>query len=217
MKCRKMGGLLLSAMMALTPVSVLAADGFTDVEAGAWYIPYVNEIVEKGLMNGIGNNQFAPNSQLTRAEFAQIIWNNFMNKEVSGTEPFRDTAGTWYEDAATFCRQYDFITGYADGSFGGDDLITRQQMITILNRVSKKTPWLSFVGGVSDSTGGPLDRFPDRNEVADWAEDAMIWGVLFGIIGGSDYLRPNGITTRAEAAKMLAVWKHYATTSMLFG
>lgn len=41
---------------------------FTDVPADAWYAPYVAACVEEGLMQGVGNNAFAPGKELTHME-----------------------------------------------------------------------------------------------------------------------------------------------------
>ena len=44
-----------------------AASRFTDVNKDAWYAPAVEYVRGRDWMNGVGNNQFAPQATLDRA------------------------------------------------------------------------------------------------------------------------------------------------------
>ena len=47
--------------------------GFTDVPATRWSAPYVSYCASVGIIDGIGNNKFAPEGKLTGYQFAKIL------------------------------------------------------------------------------------------------------------------------------------------------
>lgn len=65
-----------------------AASPFTDVNKDAWYAPAVEYVRERDWMNGVGNNQFAPQATLDRATFAQILYNLAGQPELPSEEDF---------------------------------------------------------------------------------------------------------------------------------
>ena len=92
------------ALAALSvSISALAAvedTGFSDVDANAWYAEAVLYCREHNLMAGIGNSQFAPESNLTRAQLATVLYRIEGTPAVTGTDAFTDTPdGAWYSDA----------------------------------------------------------------------------------------------------------------------
>lgn len=48
---------------------------FSDLDAGAWYHEAVDYVLQNGLMGGYGDGRFGPGNVLTRAQFAQILYN----------------------------------------------------------------------------------------------------------------------------------------------
>ena len=74
--------------------------GFSDVEAGAWYAEAVAYCREHGLMSGTSATMFAPESNLTRAQLATVLYRIEGEPAVTGTDAFTDTPdGAWYSDA----------------------------------------------------------------------------------------------------------------------
>jgi hypothetical protein len=119
--------------------------------------------------------------------------------EVTGENPFDDVpAGTWYTDAVIWAAENKIVEGYGNGKFGPSDDITREQLATILYRYAQ-TKGKGFTGAWMF----PLN-FPDAAEVSDWADEAMHWMVMNGVIQGkSGKLVPQGGASRAEAATMI--------------
>ena len=78
--------LVISILYSLFTFCIIA-DGrlFTDVEADAWYAPYVADCVEKGLMIGTSDTEFSPDSTVTRAMFIQSLYKYYQNK-IQGTD-----------------------------------------------------------------------------------------------------------------------------------
>lgn len=123
------------------PVTV----SFTDVPADAWYAEAVNTLASLGVIKGIGDDQFAPNRTITRAEFT-VIAMRFANISADVTNPFTDIAtNDWYYTAVTSAVSYGWINGYSDGSFRPQATITRAEVVTIVNRMLNRTADRNFV------------------------------------------------------------------------
>lgn len=167
---------------------------FTDVAADEWYYDAVRFVSENSLMNGIDNNLFAPNANLSRAQLAQILYNKESRPAVNSDNIFSDVAmGEWYTDAITWAAANNIVGGYGNGLFGPDDNITREQLAVMLWRY----------------TGEPVANvevaFNDADQISDFAQAAIRWAVENGILNGKDgnMLDPQGFATRAEVAQML--------------
>ena len=168
---------------------------FIDVSTEAWYYDAVKFVNQNGLMNGVGNGRFAPESHLSRAMLAEILYNKEGRPAVTAASSFSDVGiGAWYTDAVTWAAANSIVGGYGNGQFAPDDDITREQFAVILYRYAGNpippNLWLDFT---------------DAYKVSDWAQDAMRWAVDQGILKGkgNGILDPAGKATRAEAAQML--------------
>ena len=125
---------------------------FTDVPADAWYGNAVHTLASLGIIKGIGNDQFAPNRTITRAEFA-VIAMRFANLSATVTNPFTDIASNdWYYSAVTSAVSYGWINGYNDGTFRPYATITRAEVATIVNRMLNRTADRDFVDGSAVTT-----------------------------------------------------------------
>ena len=111
--------LLLALSIAVPAFAAVEDTGFSDVDAGSWYAEAVMYCREHNLMAGIGNNQFAPESNLTRAQLAAVLYRIEGTPAVTGTDSFTDTPdGAWYSDAVLWASQQALVSGYGGGLFG---------------------------------------------------------------------------------------------------
>lgn len=130
---------------------------FTDVPADAWYAKAVNSLASLGILEGVGNNLFAPDRPITRAEFT-VIAMRFTEGDVTGTNIFSDVhTNDWFYDHVVGSIQYGWITGYADGTFQPNKTISRAEVTTIVNRMLGRSADQHFVDQNSDK----LRAFPD--------------------------------------------------------
>ncbi len=171
---------------------------FTDVAEGDWFYDAVRYAYENGLMDGVGGNRFAPNSETTRAQLVTILYRLEGQPAVSGDLPFTDVeAGTWYTNAILWAAQNGIVNGVNDTEFAPGDEITRQQLVTILYRYAE-----AKVCDVSASAD--LSGYPDAGQVQGYAQPAMAWAVAEGIVEGMDgNLNPAGNASRAQIATIL--------------
>lgn len=113
---------------------------FTDVAENAWYRVQISTIAEMGILNGRGNHHFAPDSPITRAEFATICVRFAGEIPESGCRIFTDIQGHWAEKTINRAACLGWIGGYEDGSFHPDSLISRAEAVTIVNRMLHRLP-----------------------------------------------------------------------------
>ena len=172
---------------------------FPDVTEGDWFYDAVRYAYETGLMDGVGDNLFAPNSQTTRAQLVTILYRLEGEPEVSGTSGFSDVAaGTWYTDAVAWAAQNGIVNGVSDTEFAPGDDITREQLAAILYRYAAYQ-------GYDVSQRADLSGFGDAESISGYAQEALSWahaqGLVLGFEDGS--LRPQGTASRAQIAAVL--------------
>ena len=188
--------LALALTLGLTTPALAAVDdtGFSDVDADAWYAEAVMYCREHNLMAGIGNDQFAPESSLTRAQFATVLYRIEGAPAVTGTDTFTDTpSGAWYSNAVLWASQQNLISGYGGGLFGPNDPVSREQMATIFWRYAGSPA----ADGASDYT--------DEASIASYAAAAVDWASVNNIVvpASAGVFSPKSSATRAHAAAAL--------------
>ena len=170
--------------------------GFSDLgSVGTWYHEAVDYVLRNGLMGGYGNGLFGPNDNLSRAQFAQILFNREGRPVVNYLLQYSDVAnGAWYTEAIRWATSQGIVGGYGNGMFGPNDNITREQLAVMLWRYA----------GSPAATDKEL-HFTDADQASGFALEALRWAVENGIINGygDGLLGPQGQATRAQVAQML--------------
>ncbi len=172
---------------------------FDDVKPGNWFYNDVAYVYEKGIMDGVDNRVFSPNTTLNRAMFVTMLYRVAGEPAVSKTADFSDVpGGTWFSDAVAWASSQGIVDGYDDDLFGPYNSLTREQLATILYRYAK---WSGR------STYAPTDAlagFADAAEVSAYALDAMRWAVYTGLMQGSENgLEPQSSASRAQVAAII--------------
>ena len=188
------------ARRAVTDSEVAWSIAFTDIIPSAWYFGAVGSAVEAGLMNGYSANTFAPGGALTREMFVTILY-RLAGMPEAGVSSFTDVPeGQWYSDAIAWGEDSGIIEGVSDSVFGLGNMVTRQEMMTILYR------YVIAADAADGAEPGDLADYGDGGSVANWALEAMEFGVGSGLITGvgGNLLDPGGQSTRAQAATLFA-------------
>ena len=172
---------------------------FHDVTEGDWFYEAVRYAYETGLMDGVGDSLFAPNSETTRAQLVTILYRLAGEPEPGGDSGFSDVAaGTWYTDAVAWAAQNGIVNGVSDTEFAPGDDITREQLAAILYRYAAYQ-------GYDVSQRADLSGFGDASSISGYAQEALSWahaqGLVLGFEDGS--LRPQGTASRAQIAAVL--------------
>lgn len=174
---------------------------FTDVNGNDWFYDYVKYVYTNGLMNGISDTEFAPNSDVTRAMFVTVLYRMENEPDISDEMigyPFEDVdAQSWYGDAVYWARHNGIVEGHSDTIFAPEQKITREQMAAIVYRYAQ---FKGYDVSVGEDTN--ILSYADAMSISEYAIPAMQWACGSGIINGKDngILDPQGNTTRAEAA-----------------
>lgn len=174
--------LFLSAIMLCTfALSCFASEikqepsAFSDVPANAWYAEAVAYCQENGWINGTSATTFTPNGTMTRTMVANALYNRAGSPAVTGKDAFTDAKeGAWYSNAVLWASQNDIITGHGNGLFGVNDPVTREQLVTILWRLS---------GSPAAESSIP---FAGQNSISTYALTAVSWAKNSNIINGKN-------------------------------
>ena len=182
---------VLTLLLAIT-VPALAAD-LTDVPTGAWYAEDVAWCREHGIMSGTGSTTFSPNVNMSRAMLATVLYRAAGSPAVTGQADFSDVpAGAYYNSAAKWADDHNYINGYGNRVFGSDDPVTRQDMVTILWR---------YAG----SPAATAADFADESSISPYAAPAVDWARENDIVSGvgGNRFDPKGTASRAQVAAIL--------------
>ncbi len=196
---KRVAGIVLFLAMLFGMNRTGLAASFPDVPSSEWYYDTVMWASENGLITGYDDGRFGPGDDLQRGQFATILYR--MEGEPAQTfEPgiYSDVEdGKFYSDAVVWAKHEGVITGYDDGRFGPTDIVTREQVATILYRYAQKQ-------GKDTSAAGEIEAYPDGGSVAGFAYDGVRFALGAGMIrhdGG--YINPGGNASRAQIATIL--------------
>jgi len=169
---------------------------YSDIAGDEWFVEAVDELTRRGIMTGLEEGVFAPYQPVTRATVILVLWRLEGSPDAEVEAPFPD-AEPWFETAAAWAKGSGIATGYTDGTFGGRDTVTREQLACFLAQ------YAAYKG--ETLAQGALNLFSDAAEISEWAQNAMAHAVGMGILqGGNDgRLDPGGVTNRAALAVML--------------
>ena len=186
--------LLVAALLVTMIPSAFAANSFTDVRSTDWFSDAVSYVQERGLMSGTSATHFSPNEPTTRAMLVTILYRAAGQPETTGQSSFADVlARDYFANAVAWASENNIVTGYSRTRFGSNDPVSREQIATLLWR---------YAGSPS---AGSAQNFADRNQISDYAADAVNWARANGIVNGRPGNRfdPKANATRAEVATIL--------------
>ena len=113
---------------------------FTDVESGQWYLNAVAWAANEGIVNGVGEGKFAPNSDITREQIATILYKYSQKKSaidaasVAIIAPDRNKISDWAMEGMSWAVAEKLITGKDGGVLDPGGKATRAEIATILMR-----------------------------------------------------------------------------------
>lgn len=171
---------------------------FSDT-ANHWAAESIAFCAARELFKGVGGGRFAPDAPMTRAMFATVLYRIAGMPAVSGANSFYDVAaGQWYTDAILWGQSTGIISGYGNGLFGTNDLVTREQMCVMLSR------YLQWAGYALPAVTA-AKQFGDNAQIADWAAESIRFCQMHGLINGrsNGLFAPKENATRAENSAVL--------------
>ena len=176
---------------------------YSDVAEADWFYEDVAYAWNKGLMLGVSETEFSPNTNMTRAQTVLVLYRLAGEPAVEAENVFTDLTANWYRDAVIWAYGNGITKGTSETTFSPDAPATRAELVTFLYRYAG-------LAGFDASAGVELDQFTDGSAVPGWAEEAIQWSVAEGVIKGApvagsdkNAICPNDNATRAECAAIL--------------
>lgn len=195
------------AMLSTSPETMLyyspLGNLFSDVLPGKWYVRAIDEMVDRGIMNGVGGYAFDPDGLVTRGMLVTLLYRYSgasLKKGYERTNPFTDVGSKrYYAAAVEWAYRNDIIDGMTKTLFAPDQSVTREQMAKIIDR------FLASRGNALPKGEDCRNAFADGSDISRWAlkyvNNAVSAGLLKGDQAGN--LRPQGNATRAEVSTVL--------------
>ena len=177
------------------PAAPGTAPTFSDVPSTYWAYTDIEALAAKGIVSGFPDGTFQPGAAVTRAQFVKMLDLTLGLKPSAAPTRFVDVAtSAWYAPYVSAAVQAGIVRGTSPTTFAPDATLTREQLAVLLARALKLTHATTL-------------HFSDGAQIDAWAlkgvEEAVAAGYINGFPGGT--FQPLGITTRAQAAKVLAM------------
>ena len=154
------------------------------------------------LKDNVAARTAAWKAPLTRARFLEDLWRVSGRPAVDGSLPFDDVPeNAGYADAIRWAFDSGIVNGYGDGRFGPDDPVTREQMAAMLYRSAQ-----ALGQGFRGMWYFLLD-YPDADRISPWADEAMHWCVMKGVVSTDRGLEPKAPVTQAQLSNALQLWQ----------
>ena len=172
---------------------------FTDVAESRWSYPYIREMYEAGVIDGMTPTTFEPAGNVTRAQFVKMLA-LLQSADVSAyaSGPFTDVPGdAWYARYVNWAAANGIVNGTSATTFDPNTTISRQDMAVMLYNYTQH-----FGVQLDQKT---VTAFTDEGSVAAYALPAVQAlhraGVINGMPDGS--FRPYDTATREQACAVL--------------
>ena len=175
---------------------------FSDI-AGSWAEDYIVEANARGLVYGY-NGVYRPNDTMTRAEFVTILYRACGSPKPAKAASFTDLTQTWYRDPIAWAEENQVVNGVGNGKFDPSGPVTREQLVTILFRLSDGQS-----GMESMFTSAYDDAYTDAGQISAYAKPAVYWSIYHEILCGQQSLTvpatlaPRAAANRAQIAVMI--------------
>ena len=165
-------------------------------------IAAIEALASRGIINGRSKKSFAPDADMTRAEFATIITRGLGLIE-EDTKVFSDVSSDkWYAGYIGTANKYGIVNGIGEGKFNPEGTITRQEAATMVARAAALCGLDTKMSNAE--IRDVLSQFEDYVTVADWAMESMAFCYKKDILSDSALkVEPKVQIQRSEIAQML--------------
>ncbi|WP_347450789.1 Ig-like domain-containing protein [Acetoanaerobium noterae] len=143
---------------------------------------------------------FEPNKAITRADFAEYIVRALgLYRQGEHQNKFTDINAKGDRTLAILiANEYGIVTGYSDGTFRGDNQITREEAMTMYQRAMKITK-------LTGSDTNRINTYVDSMQVSKWAVSYVTDVLSAHVFNGTTAktIAPKANLTYAEAAQAI--------------
>lgn len=194
-----MDGKLTADVQHFSQYAVLVYNkSFADVSSSNWAHDVIKSMAAKHIIEGISGTAFAPQGEVTRAQFAAMI-TRALGLKAASPAAFADVdAKSWYAEAVAAVSEAGIVLGRGQDTFAPDERITREEMAVMIVRAYE------YQQG-SKSNVAAAGSFSDDALIHDWAKNAAGIAEQAGLIKGrgNQQFAPQASMTRAEGAQVI--------------
>jgi len=195
--------IVLAIMLTMVPFGTVFASesiAFSDVSEDAWYKKYVDYVKEQGIMNGVSEDSFLPEENLTRAMFVTIL-GRFAKAEVDedAKAVFTDVEeGIWYAPYVKWAYENKIANGVTETEFAPDASVTREQVAVLISRYLRSEGYALVTSAAK--------AFADADSISEYAAKDITRCQNAAIMSGNadNTFLPQKNITRAEAAAVIS-------------
>jgi hypothetical protein len=174
---------------------------FVDLTEESEYGVAAKFVVDNGFMTGVTEKTFAPEEMLNRAMAVTVLWRLAGCPVANYAMRFEDVElESWYAEAVRWAASVGIANGYSAEQFAPSDIITREQLASIMWRYAK---YKGADVSIGESTN--ILSYEDIFTVSDYAMPAFQWTCGSGIMSGNTIstLAPNNNVSRIYFASVL--------------
>ncbi|SEC13089.1 S-layer homology domain-containing protein [Paenibacillus sp. GP183] len=177
--------------------------GFTDI-VNHWSREDVQLLANKIVIDGMTDTTFAPDRNITRAEFAALVVRSLgIDPSGAASEKFSDVKSSdWFVNVVGAAAKANLIDGYEDGTFRPDAQINREELATMVIRAMRYAGMSPAVSASQQDS--LLSSFTDAGQIV-FAKAEIAAAINAGVINGmtDSTIGPRQQATRAQSAVML--------------
>ncbi len=173
------------------------ASTFQDVNSQDQNALFINYLSDRCLIGGFPDGTFRPYEGLTRAQAAALLTRIADLAPAETTAGFTDVpAGHWAADNINAATSNGFLSGYPDGTFRPNAILTRAEGISLLLRLSKQPD--------------PGVTLPNLTDVSadHWAARNIAVGIaskMVGVSANGNHFYPDSSFTRGDLSRALGI------------
>lgn len=172
---------------------------FADVQASYWASAAIKSLAAKQIVNGVNEKEFAPQANVTRAEFAAMLI-RALGVKAEGSASFSDIeAGKWYSGYAAAASKLGIVKGRSGNRFAPNEMISREEMAVMIIRAYEVRK------GNESASESAEAAFADQSQISPWAAASVSAAAELGLVQGraNGAFVPKGKMTRAESAQVI--------------
>ncbi|MFT0796498.1 S-layer homology domain-containing protein [Synechococcus sp. H70.1] len=166
-----------------------------------WGAQYIAGLNERQIISGFPDGTFRPNESITRAQFAVIVTKAFGLDTNVPVRPFADPIPSWAAPSIGAAAAAGLVSGFPDGTFRPNEVLTRAQAITVLTRAATNGKLLEDPGQIEAILAG----FADGDRVPNFARAPIATALQEGLLvlyPDPTRLNAQAVATRGEVAAL---------------
>lgn len=158
----------------------------------------IRAMVARGILIGMGNNKFMPETTISRAMVTEVFMRISMDQRIKSPAMFTDVKDKdWFAQSVKWASTNALIKGYEDGSFKPDKKVSYEEFAVMLDNLLKEYKLdLPKVKTVNKA---------DFDYVSDWSRDSVVRMIELGLMktDANGKVQPKAEYSRADLAETL--------------